>query len=421
MMIEIAGTYRGGGVGLSEDYTECIMPSVAILEGPVSSAANGGRMLQFWVSLLLAVILTNGCYTFAQSRTGNVIQFKLENYGWQALPKEQGGEWVGTRSRLVSIDHQGRVLVAFTTRANQSLASREHPGLSFHILRFTPEGKVDLSLALPTNNLFNSGLYQGSDDHIYARFNDALQFLSEEPDARNAGGVWQTLAPCSMNCVFMQSPSRRTLILREFQEPDHHTYTVLDTSSAFPRAIKSCPWIGFHGELITDQFGYLTGNGISIDARRWPLCDQHETELPLDMRSGLISPLSDEAFLLLGTGGMDRRGIDLVSQNGQLRFHYEMPKHDIVGGLVWPPARSDERGDRFAFTVETRRGGSRALDISAKRIARRVLVFTETGEQLATVTLNTNYHVRNFDFSMSPDGHRLAMLDDGVVTVVNMQ
>ena len=69
-------------------------------------------------------------------------------------------------------------------------------------------------------------------------------------------------------------------------------------------------------------------------------------------------------------------------------------------------------GDRFAFTVETWRGGSRALDISSKRVARRVVVYTETDGQLATVPVNTNYHLRDFDVSMSPDGHRLAILDE---------
>jgi hypothetical protein len=204
-----------------------------------------------------ATLLFGTCSSvYAQLQTAKIVKFKLETYGWQPLPVEQRAEWIGTLSRLISIDHRGRVLVGFTARENQSLATREHPGLSFHILRFTREGKVDLSLVLPTSNLFNNGFYQGSNDRVYARFNNGLQFLSEEPDARNPGGVWKTLAPCSMNCTFMQSPSRRTLILREFQEPDHHTYTVLDTSSAVPRTIKTCPWVGFHGELITDQFGY---------------------------------------------------------------------------------------------------------------------------------------------------------------------
>jgi hypothetical protein len=371
------------------------------------------------MSLALAAILTSDCLTYAQTRTGNVEEFKLQNYGWQRLPEGQGREWVGAPSRLVSIDHKGRVWVAFTARKNQSLSTREHPGLSFHILRFNPEGKVDLSLLVPTDNLFNNGIYVTSEDHIYARVNDALQFLSEEPNSNDAGGaIWKTVMPCSMNCVIMQSPSHRTLIVREFHDPSHHTFTVLDTSSAIPRIVESCSWPGFYSETITDRFGYYSTDGISSDARRWPLCDrEHVTELPLDMRNGMISPLSDEAFLLLGTA-KDRRGVELVSSDGQLKFRAEMPKHDIVAPPVW--ASSDEQGDRFAFTVETWRGGSSFLDIGGKRVARRVVVYSETGQQLATVRVNPHYR-RDFDLAISPDGHRLAILDEGRVTVANIE
>jgi hypothetical protein len=375
-------------------------------------------MLHFWTTLLLVVIPTSSCYTFAQTRTGSVVQFKLENYGWQPIPKEQRSEWVGRRSRLVSIDHRGRILVGFTVRENYALASREHPGLSFHILRFTLEGKVDLSIVLPTSNLFNNGIYLSADDHLYARVNNALQFLSEEPNALDVDGVWKTLASCSMNCIIMQSPSHRTLIVREFQDPGHHTFTLLDTSSTIPRTMKSCPWNGFYSEIITDRFGYYSTDGISTDARRRPLCDQeHETELPLGMRNGMISPLSDEAFLLLGTA-KDRRGVELVSADGHVKFRREMPKHDIVPPPIW--ASSDEQGDRFAFTVETWRGGSSFLDIGGKRVARRVVVYSGTGRQLAAISVNPHYY-RDFDIAISPDGRRLAILDEGVITIANVE
>lgn len=375
--------------------------------------------LHFWASLLSAAILTSACHhAFAQTRTENVIQFKLEEYGWQPPPKQQRGEWPGEWSRLVSIDHKGRVLVGFTARENYGLATREHPGLSFHILRFTAEGKVDLSLILPTNSWFTNGFYVGPDDRIFARANDVLQLEMENGQTNNSPAAWRPLAPCPKTCYISQSSSRRTLVLREFEGPDRYTYTVLDASSFPPRLVQRCPWIGFYGELVTDRFAYQSTDGISTDARRWPLCDQeHETELPLDMRNGMISPLSDEALLLLGTGkDGSRRGIDLVSPDGQLRFHREMPKHDFVGG----PVRSDERGDRFVFIVETWRGGSRLLDISGSRVARRVVVYSETGHQLSTVSVNPVYH-RDFDFAMSPDGHRLAILDQGVVTVADLE
>jgi hypothetical protein len=98
-----------------------------------------------------------------------------------------------------------------------------------------------------------------------------------------------------------------------------------------------------------------------------------------------------------------------------------MPKHDIA---VPEPTRSDERGAHFAFIVETWRGEARDLDISGKRVARRVVVYSENGQNLATVPVNPVYnslrYQRDFDFSMSPDGHRLAVLDEGVLTVVDM-
>lgn len=358
----------------------------------------------------------------AQSQPAKMTRIKLEDYGWQSLPEEQTREWVGTRSRSVSIDHKGRVLVGFTVRENQGLADREHPGLSFHILRFSSEGKVDLSLTLPTDNWFNNGFFQGPDDRIYARANNALQFLSGEADADDASSVWNTLASCSMDCWINQSPSRRTLIVRELQGPSRYTYTVIDVSSSIPRVAQSCPWIALQAETITDRYAYQSTDGIHMDARRWLLCDrEHDTELPLDMLKGTIAPLSDEAFLLLGTG-KERRGVELVASNGQVKFQQEMPKHDIV---VWQQIRVDQSGDRFAFTVETWKGGSQALDISGKRVARRVVVYSENGQQLASVSVNPVYdslrYQREFDFSLSPDGHRVAILDQGVVTVVDIQ
>jgi len=80
---------------------------------------------------------------------------------------------------------------------------------------------------------------------------------------------------------------------------------------------------------------------------------------------------------LLGTG-KDRRGIDLVSPNGQLRFHHETPKHDVVADGV----RNDERGDRFAFTAHTWRGEFPALDMGGKVAAFRAVVYSETGDSL---------------------------------------
>jgi hypothetical protein len=108
-------------------------------------------------------------------------------------------------SHLISIDHNNRVLVGFSARENYSLATREHPGLSFHILRFTPAGKIDLSLVLPTRDNFTNGLYLGANDQILARANDVLQVLPAATKTDGEDVTWQPLAPCQV-IVTLASP-----------------------------------------------------------------------------------------------------------------------------------------------------------------------------------------------------------------------
>jgi hypothetical protein len=323
---------------------------------------------------------------------------------------------------LVSIDRKGRVLVGFAVRENSDLATREHPGFLFRILRFTSEGKVDLSFAVPANNRLTNGLYLGPNDEVFARANDALQGVAEEDGTHKKGTVLLPLAACPRDCQVSQSPSRRTLIVTNFEGHDLYTHMMLDASSSPPRVVQGCSQ---SGGIITDKFSYSVGSvGMRYFARRWPICEpEHSVELPIDLLGGALYALNDGLLLLLGIGNIHgreivtpMRGIELITSDGQVKFKQEMPKHDVVTDEV----RSDERGDHFAFIVETWRGGSRLLDISGNRVGRRIVVYAGTGQQLATVPVSPIYH-RNFDFSMSPDGHRLAILDEGIVTVVDLE
>jgi hypothetical protein len=159
-------------------------------------------------------------------------------------------------------------------------------------------------------------------------------------------------------------------------------------------------------------------------AFRSPICEpDHKEELPLNPMGGSLRGLNDDLLLVYGMGKMrkgslvsPRSGIEVVTSGGQLKFRRYFAKHDIITENI----RIDENGDRFALIVDTWRGGSRFLDISGKRVARRVVVYATTGQQLATVPLNPAEH-QNFDFSISPNGHRLAILDEDTVTLVNLE
>ncbi len=366
----------------------------------------------------------------AQSETAKPMRFKLDDYGWQSLPKPQPGERPGSHGPLVAIDHKGRILVGFAAHENAGLATREHPGLSFHILRFSPGGKLDRTLLVPTKQYYGNGLYLGPKDQIFAHANDTFQMPSEQNGDGTSSAEWRSLIPCPVTCAITQSPSRQTLIIRESKDglgngtvwaTNESTYTIIDTSSELP-LLRTCTKMAFYGEKITDKFAYWPDYDRDDDRTvRFPFCgvDNYQ-ELPLT-HVGAFFPLSDDAFLLLGSD-KDRRGVvKLVGQDGQIRFQHTMSeKNEVPQYYVGFWATSDERGDRFAFTVDTWRGGSRFFDISGKLFARRIVVYDEKGRELASVPVSTAYH-RDFDFSLSPDGHRLAILDEGVVTVVDMQ
>lgn len=358
----------------------------------------------------------------AQIKPPSLRRVKLEDYGWQPLPKIQRGEWPGFASQLVSIDHERRVLVGFTVREGTSLATREHPGLSFHILRFTLEGKEDLSLNLPTSDYFTNGLYLGPNDQILARANNVLQMLAGE----NPGGNqrWQILAPCRRDDQISQSPTRRTLIVTHVEgtNPSSYARTLLDFSSSPPHSVQDCAG---SGGVITDKFSYgQTSYGAEYSGWRWPLCEpSHKVELLLDLAGGQLRVLDDESFLVLGMGRRrdfnllaPLRGLELITVDGQTKFQKEMENNTVVTGVE----RSNEHGDRFAFVLETWRGGSRALDVSGKRVARRIVVYNDTGQELASVPVSTTQQ-RDFDFSLSPDGHHLAVLDEGVLITLEIR
>jgi len=379
------------------------------------------RTQKSFISCPLAALIFGCALAHAQPQTSKISTIKLEDFGWQPLPPLQRERVGMVEFHFVSFDHQDRVLVGFTIRENYGLATREHPGLSLHILRLTPDGKADLSLALPTDDYFSNGLYLGPRDQIFANANGSLQVLSEGNSTGEEAAVWKPLISCPLNCSISQLPSRRTMFVTWFDRGGSHTQAIVDASSFPPRVLQGCAEA--KGQ-VADKFVYGSGStGTEFWARRGPICDaEHSVELPIDMKGGFLYPLNDGLLLLLGTGEMRgrrlikaRRGIELVTPDGQAKFRQEMPKEDIVTDQ----ARSDERGDRFAFIVETWRGGSNLLDISGKRVARRVLVYSDTGKELATIPISAIYHL-DFDFAMSPDGHRLAILDGGLLTVADL-
>jgi hypothetical protein len=112
--------------------------------------------------------------------------------------------------------------------------------------------------------------------------------------------------------------------------------------------------------------------------------------------------------------------LEVISFDGHVKFRQHMAKHEHWDNL-WVPIGSSERGDRIAVDILTTRGGNRTLDISSHVTARRIAVYDiEAGKEVASTPVNPKHRYR-FEFDLSPDGHRLAILEDDKVKVVDLE
>jgi hypothetical protein len=267
-----------------------------------------------------------------------------------------------------------------------------------------------------------TGIYLSDSDQIIARANDRLQLL--EQSKTSLGVAWKTLAPCSLQCLVEQSNSRHTLLLYT-AAADPVTFIRLSVQPESKRCGKEPQFIESSEDKIqnyptsvTDEFAYWLGGGKTY---RWPLCDyEHRVELPLHTYDRW-TVLNDKIFIANSFNSRNNHfGLEVVSSGGQVKFRAEMGKHESADTL-WAPIRSSERGDRVAVNLVTIRGGNRTLDISGHVTDRRIAVYDiEAGKEVASIPVNPKPRYR-YEFDLSPDGKHLAILEDDVMKVVDLE
>ncbi len=354
----------------------------------------------------------------AQSAT-KIAELKLRDYGWQEPESVHPHELDTIEKRSLVIDHKGRILVGFPVRERHGLVTREQPALSLHIVGLTPQGKVDLSVALPANGWRNNSIYLNDSDQIIARANDALQMFAGETDASPTRNSWKAIAPCGLRCRIEQSSSRRTLLLENWDAD--FPATIVDAVQG--AVTNRCAKPPYSPQSITDEYAYFSGQGrgptYTPFLYRWPFCEHEQgIQIPLEA-SGFLRALNDESLVIVAHFVNRHRPaeIQILSPDGHVKFRQAIAKHDIFMNRI----RNSERGDRFAIDIWTLRGSLQALDISGRRVAHRVAVYSsKTGQMLADISVNPTQRY-GFDFALSPDGHRLAVVVDDVLTVTNLE
>jgi hypothetical protein len=388
-----------------------------------------------WVVQLVCALIVPCAKSHSQSpNLPSIVQIKLEQYGWQRLPPPVRHEAWPTVANLMRVDSKGRVLVGYPAREIADLAIRGNPKLTFHVLRFMPDGKLNLSLSLPTDNLADNAVFVDVQDHIFLVANGTLQVLTGDDQTPAQQRTWKPLTSCSWSsqyCQVRQSPTHRSLFIWKCPGPaqsklcEQPDFTAYDTSSSEPKVLVTCT--GRHGGT-TDKFGYSWGWQRRYFTRRHTACSSNTPEeLPID--DPVCAVLNDDLFVVDRLGKGKRWEVGTVTAHGNTKFRLELPKHDMPA-LNMQYVKGDATGDRFAFVIDTLRGGNSALDIAGHLTARRVAVYdSHSGTQLTSINVYPpvpRYGVRlgiipGFTFDLSPDGHILAVLSEGMLIITKLE
>lgn len=354
-----------------------------------------------WIELLVALAIAIQL-ALAQLSGGGIV-IDLRKHEWTPPERHQ---FVPS----LVIDHENRVLVGFSARSHTGLVSRDRPSLDFHIMRFTRDGKVDLSISVPSNESGGTGVYLSDTDQIIARANGKLQLLE--------AGAWKTLAPCSDQCLVIQSHSRHTLHV----STSNATVPTLLRLSPQPASLScgmppgsikdTADQIQNFPQSITDEYAYFSGSDGSY---RWPLCQyEHRRELPRSI-DDLRSVMNDQVFLSEERSHSgDHTEVSVIGFDGRVLFQPEIAKPDSESG----PIASDQV-ERVAAQIVTRVGGNRFLDIDSDVTSRRIVVYDIHGKRLiASVPAQIKYKY-GFEYQLSPDGQVMAILEDNILRVID--
>jgi hypothetical protein len=376
------------------------------------------RKLKLCVWVITAMLVCAQPHLAQTTAAPSIVN--LRDFGWEPPEPLQLREVDTVSRRAIVIDHKGQILVGFPVRERNGLVTREHPALSFHVVRFTPDGEVNLSFSLPTNGWRNNSIYLTDTDHIIVRANDSLQLLSRS-DSNVENASWAMISPCALRCRIIQSPSRRTLLLDTWDV--NPPLTVLDLSQ-FPAA-RRCEKTRYTMDSITDKFAYYSGMNRQLEhfTYRWPLCDyEQRVELPIHIL-GSYAVLNDQFLITNINEKADKytnNHLHVISFDGHIKFQQALEKHESWNNF-FGPIRSSEQANRIAVDIITERGGNQILDLSAHITARRIAVYDiDTGKELASIPVNPKHHYR-YEFDFSPDGHRLAILEDDIVKVMDIE
>jgi len=364
-----------------------------------------------WLFAALALIFAAPAF-YPQSAPARVLRIQLAQYDWVQPPKYWNSEHVRTQQNRLTIDSQGRVLVSFTERGpSDEFAAQGHPSLRFRILRFDADGKLDLSLSLPTDNWWGNGIFLDPQGRIIAITDEKVQ-MSQLPVESGDQVAWKVLTVCGTNCKAYQSVDRRTLLL---------SVTVFNYSAfAIDGTVTQCAGAAPFGppDGISEHFMYRQDIGVPpqplLVLSRQSICHPGQpVALPIRTQAGgMVLPLNDNLYRF--RQAIYRDDGTLVQK---LNLHFAKDEADDSSGIVGV----SQNLRRFIVLAVTKKGRHEWLDMPGHVTAERAFVYDAvTNQEIGSLPFPISGYAWEQQFAISPSGDRYAVFTNGLLLIADV-
>ncbi len=355
-------------------------------------------------AILKLLILCCVCSLRAQAQ-GDSINLRDRGFPTTAINPKGFGDYL-LRRQLLQIRDDGTIYVGFQIQhhSHGALVTRTDPHLWLHVYSFK-NGQQLGYLEVPG---FDGGVRILALSSGQVLIYSGTQFVL----ADGALHILNTSTPQMKTDRVLSDPAHSRLLVREFKR-GRMLQLQLPSLSLLPICNTDADSISRDSDISAVQFDTWGQNSTrsrlvpnfkhrQILIRRG--CD--ETIPAFDYVGDPSRPtlLSDTKFVL--SDNFHLRIVDggklICDINSDAKFDFPiMPNFD---------------GSRFAVAIVRWRGGNEFLHISGRKMPQKIEVFDSKGTLLHRVAVSPKLSVA-FDFSLSPDGHLLALLQDGVVEI----
>jgi hypothetical protein len=309
-------------------------------------------------------------------------------------------------SSLLAFDSRGDVLVGFTMRAGDALATREQPALSLQVVKLSNTGRFLSQLGLPTTAWVGNSIFVTSSGNLLLRTPDELTLYSA------TGKILARRAIADRRAFLHVLPGQQRAVLDEAHTVELFQLETLAT-------VKKCMWgressFSANNALITfpqDYASMLRPFRLAVSEICGPT--QFTYEWGLLPGGGEAILLDDRRFITIG-----QKAIELVDRDTP-QWRDSLHKSTLVHSF-----HTREVAGRFPLIAARYVGGSLAFDINGCLQSAKAIVYrTSDGKHLAEVPIQ---HPGKppfrypFDFALSPDGSLLAVLSDGFVQLTRI-